>query len=48
VNRYIQEIHLERALKEEVPSVRAAARERPRPLALPERKRKSNDASAES
>ena len=28
--------------------MRAAARERPRPLALPERKRKSNDAGAES
>jgi hypothetical protein len=48
VNRYIQEIHLERALKEEVLSMRATARERPRPLALPERKRKSNDAGAES
>jgi hypothetical protein len=28
--------------------VRVVARERPRPLALPERKRKSNDAGAES
>ena len=28
--------------------MRAAARERPRPLTLPERKRKSNDAGAES
>ncbi|PWZ34189.1 Ethylene-responsive transcription factor CRF2 [Zea mays] len=48
VKRYVQEIRLQRAVpvKEEAASARAVAGERPRPLALPGRKRKSDGAGA--